>query len=86
MALKINPDAIYRKIIDEYYILIPHEKAIHRLSDVSAFIWEHLTDNNSENDILNKIVEEYDVSREVAESDLKEFIDELIKKNILIKE
>jgi len=83
---KINPDAIYRKIIDEYYILLPKDKVIHRLSDVASFIWEQLTDNNSEDDILNKIIEEYDVSREIAENDLKEFIDELIEKNILIRE
>jgi len=85
MGIKINPDAIYRKIVGEYYILLPKEKTIHRLSDVASFIWEHLTDNSDENDIVNKIIEEYDVSREDAEKDMKEFIDELVEKNILIK-
>ena len=71
------------KEIDEEYVLIPlqhdlqHANKLYTLQHVAAFIWRHIDGTRSLADIADCIVTEYEVSREQAEADLREFVESL---------
>lgn len=64
-------------------ILVPGGNAVLDLNglfvmtETGAFIWNVLPDAETEEDVVNKMLEEYDVDRETAQQDVKEFLDRL---------
>ncbi len=80
--MKINKDMTLRQIAGEN-ILVPGANAVLDLNglfvvtETGALIWKLLPDAENENDIVEKILEEYEVDRETAENDVKEFLDKL---------
>ena len=73
---------VFRRIQDEM-LLVPIKDnvgdmgCIYNLNEVGAFIWERLNGENKIGDILKMMVEEFDVSSERAEEDLREFVRQL---------
>ena len=53
------------------------------LSETACFLWEQLPDSNSVQELADKLYNEYDVTREQALADTKEFIDVLVKLEII---
>ncbi len=86
--MKINGEFIVREVVGEY-ILVPvgdtalHFNGIISLNEVSASIWKGLQEGKDKNQLLEGILEEFDVSREVADADLEEFL-QLLQKNQLL--
>lgn len=81
-----NDKFILKKIMDNY-ILFPTSEMKNvdpiLFNELSAFVWEHLNSVISEEELLNLILTDYDVSYEEAHLDLEELIKEF-KKNDLI--
>jgi hypothetical protein len=77
-----RPDFIFRRIADEL-ILVPIRQrvgdlqSIYTLSPVAARIWEWLDGTNNIETIAQRLTEEFDVSTEVATTDVAEFLAEL---------
>lgn len=44
------------------------------LNDTGAFLWEHLADGCTYDELLNALLSEYDVSEDVAKKDIDAFI------------
>ena len=77
--MKIKKDFIMREI-DEEYLLIPANatalefNGIITLNEVGAFIWKHLDECETEAELVQVILKEYDVEEETARKDLEEFL------------
>lgn len=56
-----------------------------RLKDVEADFFKYIVDEYTSDKIVNLILDDYDVSREVVTIDLKIFIDKLKELNVLIE-
>ncbi len=73
---------VFRKIEDET-ILVPVRRNvgdldnIYVLNDVAAMVWELIDGKRSLEEIRDAVYDRYDVSPEVAYSDIKELIGEL---------
>ncbi len=86
-----SPNIVSRKIADEV-ILVPIRQnvgdleSIYTLNEVGAFIWELTEGKRKVKDIKEMIVEEFDVSPQVAEKDLMEFIQQLEEINGITRE
>lgn len=84
----IKRDLVKRDIAGDT-ILVPVGKDVYSsnglfiLNELGSFIWDILPDAADEQDVLNAILEEYDVSMETASADLKEFLEKLKELNIL---
>ncbi|MGN1032669.1 MAG: PqqD family protein [Intestinibacter sp.] len=50
---------------------------------MAKFIWEKMPEVKDEEELLNCILDEYEVEREVAKADLKEFLETLKKEKII---
>lgn len=77
-----SPAVVYRRINDEYLLIpltgnIADMDSLYRLTETGAFIWEKIDGKRAISDITSKIVEEFDVERDVAEKDALEFFREI---------
>ena len=87
---KRNEDFVYRKIENET-ILVPIKDnvgdmgSIYNLNEVAAFIWEHLDGKKTLLDIKNMVLDEFQVSPEQAQADLREFVSQLKEINAILE-
>ena len=56
---------------------------IFTLDSVAAFIWEQLDGETRLKDIRDNVLDAFDVDKEQAETDMFEFIDELVKADLV---
>ena len=94
ILLKEEPDMkakqgfILRNVVDEH-ILMPTGDMIGTfngtvlLNDVSAFVWEKLQNPVSRDDLLKAILDEYEVERAVAATDLDALLETLKKYDVI---
>ena len=86
--MKIKKELIKRPIAGDP-ILVPVGKTVYEsnglfvLNGVGAFLWDILPEAESEAELLQAVLERYDVSKEQAEKDIRVFLDKLIQMNIL---
>ena len=86
--MKVNGEYVLREIAGEA-VLIPTGKralefnGIIALNPISADIWKWLQSGKNREEIAAQILEEYEVSEEVALADLDEFLAKLQELDIL---
>jgi len=67
------------------YVLVPianniaDMNSMYTLNETGAFIWERINGVNSVEDIINEIMNEYEVDNETASNDVFLFIDDMDK-------
>ena len=76
--------------VGEELILVPVKNnvadmnEIFTLNEVGAFIWENITEGNSAEDLINLVIEKFDVDHATAKKDTLDFLsrlNELLKQN-----
>ena len=86
--MKVNSEYVMREIAGDT-ILIPIGDTFNNfnglviLNELAKFIWEKMPQAKDEEELLNYILDEYEVEREVAKADLDEFLEMLKKENII---
>lgn len=86
--MQIKKELIKRQIAGDT-ILVPVGQTVYDsnglfvLNELGAFIWDLLPDVSDENEILDAVLKEYDVSAEEAQKDIAEFLGNLKEMNIL---
>jgi hypothetical protein len=79
---KMKSGFVAREVGNEL-ILVPltgnvaQMNALFTLNDTAKFIWENITEKNTEEDLINLMTEEFDIERETAENDIKLFLGKL---------
>lgn len=79
-----NENFVFRRIEDET-ILVPIKDnvsdmgSIYSLNEIGAFIWEQLDGSRNLVTVHDKIIDEYEVSHQKAEADLRAFMNDLIE-------
>lgn len=77
-----DPSVVFRKIAEEF-ILVPIKKradevdSIYTMNEVGSRIWELIDGEKNLSEIIDIILNEFEVSPEVAEKDIIEFINQL---------
>ncbi len=76
---------VVREIAGEY-IAVPIDSScgtnIIILNPVSKFLWEELRSEKTFDELLDAMLKNYDVAKEEAESDLKDFLLQLTENNL----
>ena len=86
--MKIKEDFILRKVADSY-VVVPVNKmtldfnGIINLNETGAFLFELLQKGAERDELVDKILEEYDVDREKAEADIDVFIQKVRDADVL---
>lgn len=85
-----NPDFIFRKIVDEM-ILVPIHKniadmdAIFTLNEVGAFVWAQIEQPCSLDEIQKSLADEFDADLEIIQSDLRQFLTEMVNIGAVVR-
>lgn len=82
---KINSDISVKKIADELFIYDRKNAFIHSFNDTGAFILESIQEQMDPEQIIHRIVAEFDIEIDEARKDVAQFVDTLIKQNIIGK-
>lgn len=86
--MKIRKELLKREVGGEAF-LVPLGKTVYDsnglfvLTELGAFIWDLLPESETESEILEKILSEYEVDEATARKDLTQFLDKLRDMNIL---
>lgn len=86
--MEIKKELIKREIAGDC-ILVPVGKStldsngLFALNELGAFIWDILPDAGSEEEIVEKILAEYDTDRETAARDVADFMEKLRELGII---
>ena len=86
--MKITREYILREIAGDY-IIIPTGKTVLdfngliTLNEVGVSLWKMLQNEVTFDDLLQGILDEYDVEPAVAREDIQEFLDQLVNRGII---
>ncbi len=86
--MKVKEDFLLRKISDSY-IVVPVGDAVVdfsgmvNLNESGAFLFEKLQKGADEDDLVEALLGEYDVTEEIARADVKRFISKVKEADIL---
>jgi hypothetical protein len=88
-VFKKREEIVAREIAGET-ILVPIRgrladmQNIFSLNPVAEYIWRHLNGVKSVEEISMKILENYDMEKEEVDKDLHEFINDLLKEDLIV--
>ena len=86
--MKLKKDFILREIMGDV-VLVPINQSTSQfnglitVNELGKFIWENLEKVQDENELLQLILDEYEVDRDVAKKDLDEFLQVLKDMDII---
>ena len=86
--MKLKLEFVKRVIAGETFLVPIGEGAkkhsgLFALNEVGSFIWDKLPEAQTESEIVDAILGEYEVSRDEAAADTAEFLDKLRKMEII---
>lgn len=87
-TMKIKKNFVMRKMLDEYIVVpVGADSAAAQgaimLNEVGAFLWEKMTEETTRELLLEQLLAEFEVEKEVASADLDEFLQTLRDANVL---
>lgn len=85
MKLEINKDLAFRRIAGELYIVDAAGSRLHELNGTAALVWEGLAAGKTEEAIVSAIAGEYEIDKDSARADLKEFVKELLAAGLVLE-
>lgn len=74
-----NPDLIGATIDDELVMMSVDHGQYYGLGGVGPRVWELIEEPRSFEELIDQILEEFEVSREVCENDMVEFLQQMEK-------
>lgn len=86
--MTIRHEFIKREIMGESFLVPVGETAkayngLFALTEVGAFLWDKIPQAENEQQLVELLLEEYDVSREAAAADTQLFLEKLRKMDII---
>ena len=88
--MQISKDFILQKVGGSYVAVPIGETSktfngMVRLNETGVFLWKKLSEKDcTEEDLVNAILEEYDVAREVAAADIHRIVEQLRESGVLL--
>lgn len=85
VMLTIAPSVVFKKVGDETVLLDFDAGVYYGLDSVGARVWELLADGQTVPRILDVLMDEYEVAREVLEHDVAALLADLVASGLVRK-
>lgn len=91
VIVKINKDFMIRDIAGET-ILVPTGEISHNfngmitLNEVASFILQNMEQCNNEDELVEKIFEEFEIDKNTVKNDTREFLEQLLSIGIIVED
>ena len=86
--MKIKENFMLRKVAD-CYVVVPIGPAVAEfngminLNEAGAFLWQLLENETTEDVVVAAMLEQYEVSEDIARNDVKKFVSQLSEADLL---
>lgn len=84
-AVVRNPNLAWREIDGEIVIISPEDSQVHELNVTASVIWKHADGTASLEEIVAKMVSEFDVGLDTARADVNDMVAQLREKQLLLE-
>ncbi|APC96696.1 lasso peptide biosynthesis PqqD family chaperone [Francisella frigiditurris] len=81
-----NNDIFSSEIDGEAIMMNIENNAYYSMGEIGNRVWQLLGNSTTINDICEQLIKEYDVSIEQCQKDITPFLNQLLEKNLIIKE
>ena len=82
--IKINEQLSWRDVNDELVALDVVTGQYHVFNDIGRMIWLHIADKKTDmTELVSAIVNEFDAQKNDVEADIREFINDLLKRGLI---
>ncbi len=78
-----NPEVVGRMVGSDAVLVLPLQGQVKVLNEVGAYIWSLVDGEKSVHQIVQQVIEAYEVERAQAEADALAFIEELANKKLV---
>lgn len=82
-TMRLRKGLSWRRVGDDIVVLDLDQSCYVSISGAGAVVWEHLAKGASLDDVLDRIVDEYDVDREQAAADVEAFVQNLRDRRLM---
>jgi len=84
IILKQNKNTAYRVLDGEAVIVDLDSSELYSLNPTATVIWESCEEETTLEEVVNRIVEEFEVERGVAEEDCRAFVEDFSDNELLL--
>jgi hypothetical protein len=84
MSYTLTNDYVWKEIGQQVVVLHFETGAYWTLNDTASVIWKSILDGRSPDDVVERLVEEFSVARDGAQTDIQEFLKTCIEKKMLL--
>jgi hypothetical protein len=86
--MRVKKDIVLREIAGEYILVPTGESAVNMLrimslNDCGVFLWKLLAEEKTERELVDAVLEEYEIDAATAEQDVKEYLSQLAEADLL---
>lgn len=86
--MKLKEGFVFRKIAGDNVVVpigqqIKEFNGLIKLNESGAFLWNILKEGSSKEELVDKLLEEYEIDRDFAENDVEKFINILKERDML---
>ena len=83
--MKVKSGYIVKKVMGSYMLVSPNGESgtMQTMNETGAYLWDLLTKDTTVDEMVAKMVKEYDVDAACAKSDIENFISKLRSSNLL---
>ena len=86
--MQLKEGYVLREVAGNYIVVavgdaVKNFNGIINLNESAAFLWKLLLEDVTEEQLVERLLEEYEVEREMAEKDVKAFLDKLTNAKLL---
>ena len=79
-----NEECPVRSIGEGLVIMAPSGDTTHSLEDLGAFIWKQLDGKKTLQQVLETILDDYDIDQDTARQDLTDFITQMLDAGLIL--
>jgi hypothetical protein len=81
--IKRNPEMVTSNIDGEIVMMSIDQGEYYGLDEIGSRIWELLENPITLEQLINKLIEEFEVDEETCKSDTLDFLNQMLEKNIV---
>lgn len=76
-VLRKNPNAAYRIFDGKATVVLPDQSEVNVLNPIGSLVWERIDGTRTVGQILDAVLEEYEIGAETAREDILAFLNDL---------
>lgn len=88
--MKIKENFVLRELCGSFVVVAVGEQTLNfkgliKLNETGAFLWKNMAEKDvTEEELLQALLSEYEVEKDIAQTDIKEFVDLLKEADLLV--